>query len=164
MVHSSSLMFSSQDLIYHIENTIPDLPDNILKDLTTYSGLTSKDAKTLMVLDDGERLDYFDDVKLLWSKRRASKEPVVDVEHAQRNIVDDVADQRCSNQPRVVNSSPVFDKIVTNWYAVYVSPRILLQLTRSVKGASRVGRPFERSCSTIQPRACSTQFNGGYPL
>ncbi len=71
-----------------------------------------------MVLDDGERLDYFDDVKLLWSIRRASNEPVVDVKHTQRNISDDEADRRHSGQSRVANSSPVFDKIVANWYAV----------------------------------------------
>lgn len=112
------LTYSPQDLTYHIENAIPHLPDDILKDLTTHSGLTSKDAKTLMVLDDGERLDYFDDVKLLWSIRRASNEPVVDVKHTQRNISDDEADRRHSGQSRVANSSPVFDKIVANWYAV----------------------------------------------
>ena len=164
MVHSCLLMFSLQDLTYHIENSMPDLPDDILKDLTTYSGLTSKDAKTLMVLDDGERLDYFDDVKLLWSNRRASNESVVDVEHAQRNILDNVADGRHSSQSRVANSSPVFDKIVANWYAVYFSPRFLFQLIQSAKGASRVGRSFERSCSTLQSKAYPTQFNGGYPL
>ena len=117
-----------------------------------------------MVLDDGERLDYFDDVKLLWSNRRASKEPVVDVEYTQRNLLDDVADRRRSGQSRVANSSPVFDKIVANWYAVYFSPRNLLQLTRSVKGASRVGRSFERSCSTFQSRAYPSLFNGGNSL
>ncbi len=72
-----------------------------------------------MVLDDGERLDYFDDVKLLWSNRRASNESVVDVEHTERSISDDVADRRRSSQSRVAKSSPVFDKIVANWYAVY---------------------------------------------
>ena len=113
-----------------------------------------------MVLDDGERLDYFDDVKLLWSNRRASKESVVDVEHTQRNILDDVADRRRSGQSRVANSSPVFDKIVANWYVVYFSPRNFVQLTRYVKGASRAGRSFERSWSTFQCRACPNQFNG----
>ena len=117
MVHSSLLISSAQDLTSHIENFIPDLPDDILKDLTTYSGLTSKDAKTLMVLEDGERLDYFDDVKLLWSIRRASNEPVVDVERTQSSISDDVADRRHSGLLRVADSSPVFDRIVANWYA-----------------------------------------------
>ena len=113
------LIDSPQDLTSHIENFIPDLPDDILKDLTMHSGLTSKDAKTLMVLDDGERLDYFDDVKLLWSIRRASNKPVVDVEHTQRSISDDVGDRRQTGLSRVADSSPVFDRIVANWYAVY---------------------------------------------
>ena len=68
-----------------------------------------------MVLDDGERLDYFDDVKLLWSNRRASNGPVLDGEHAQGNILDDVADLRRPRQSTVANSSPVFDRIVANW-------------------------------------------------
>ena len=118
-MRSSLLTYSPQDLTYHIENSIPDLPDDILKDLTTYSGLTPKDAKTLMVLDDGERLDYFDDVKLLWSNRRPSNESVVDAEHTRRSISDYVADRQHSSQSRVESSSPVFDKIVANWYAVY---------------------------------------------
>ena len=117
-----------------------------------------------MVLDDGERLDYFDDVKLLWSNRRASNELVVDVEQTQRNILDDLANRRRSSQSWVANSSPVFDKIVANWYAAYFSPRIPSQLTRSMKGAPRVGRSFERSFSTLQPRACPSQLNGRYPL
>lgn len=164
MVHSRLLMLSPQDLTYRIENSMPDLPDDILKDLTTYSGLTSKDAKTLMVLDDGERLDYFDDVKLLWSNRRASNESVVNVKHAQRNILDNVSDGQRSSQSRVANAAPVFDKIVANWYTVSFSPRILFMLIRSTKGASRTRRSFERSCSALQSRACPTQFNGRYPL
>lgn len=38
------------------------LPDECLAKLVDKYGLSTKDAKTLMVLDNGDRLDYFYDV------------------------------------------------------------------------------------------------------
>ena len=52
-----------QDLVDHISSTLPNRPDEIIDDLVTNSGLTLKDAKTLASIDDGERLDYFDEVR-----------------------------------------------------------------------------------------------------
>ncbi|KAL2057704.1 hypothetical protein ABVK25_002088 [Lepraria finkii] len=80
-------LFIGEDLVNHIEKSLPVLPDNTLADLTTNSGLTTKDAKTLISLDDGERLDYFDEVRSLWSSTRSSS----------------------------LSPSPAFDKIVGNW-------------------------------------------------
>lgn len=39
---------------------LPQLPDQIVEELVQEQGLTIKDAKTLIELNDGERLDYFD--------------------------------------------------------------------------------------------------------
>lgn len=50
------------DLIKQIKNTLPGLPDTIISELVHECGLTPKDAKTIVVLDDGQRLDYFDDI------------------------------------------------------------------------------------------------------
>jgi aspartyl-tRNA(Asn)/glutamyl-tRNA(Gln) amidotransferase subunit B len=52
-----------EDLITHLRETLPVLPDQLLGDLTSapYS-LTVKDAKTIMLLDDGERIDYYEEV------------------------------------------------------------------------------------------------------
>lgn len=41
---------------------MPELPDTSIKELTDDFGLTLKDAKTLVTLDNGERLEYFDNV------------------------------------------------------------------------------------------------------
>ena len=38
------------------------LPDQSIKELVDIVGLTVKDAKTLVTLDGGERLDYYDEV------------------------------------------------------------------------------------------------------
>lgn len=38
------------------------LPDQSIKELVDVVGLTIKDAKTLVSLDNGERLDYYDEV------------------------------------------------------------------------------------------------------
>ena len=51
-----------ESLIDYIRKTLPSLPDDTASDLVNESGLTLKDAKTLVALDDGRRLDYFDDV------------------------------------------------------------------------------------------------------
>jgi len=52
---------TQQDLLSHLRNTLPTLPDALLSDLTTSPthALPSKDAKTLLQLDDGDRLDYY---------------------------------------------------------------------------------------------------------
>lgn len=52
----------SQELIRHISDTLPELPDTSIKQLVDDFDLTMKDAKTLVALEDGERLSYFDKV------------------------------------------------------------------------------------------------------
>ena len=46
-------------------NDLPELPDDTIGDLTENYGLSCKDAKTLVSLDYGGRLDYFDQVSEL---------------------------------------------------------------------------------------------------
>jgi len=53
---------SCQDLVEHISRTLPKLPDDSVCELVEKCGLTHKDAKTLIELDDGARLDYYDKV------------------------------------------------------------------------------------------------------
>lgn len=48
-----------KDLILHITKSLPRLPDQSLRTLVEVFGLSVKDAKTLVGLDDGDRLDYF---------------------------------------------------------------------------------------------------------
>ncbi|MCJ1246637.1 hypothetical protein MMC30_003846 [Trapelia coarctata] len=52
-------VFIHDELISHITNSLPNLPDRELRILVDGYGLSVKDAKTLMGLDDGDRLDYF---------------------------------------------------------------------------------------------------------
>lgn len=49
-------------LIDHISETLPTLPDESINNLVHTMGLTLKDAKTLITLDDGARIDYFDEI------------------------------------------------------------------------------------------------------
>lgn len=53
---------SFQDLIEHLRNTLPILPDASIQKLVNDLEITIKDAKTIVALDDGERLDYFYEV------------------------------------------------------------------------------------------------------
>ena len=56
------LKYYYQDLVTKLKDTLPQLPDDVVKDLHSNCGLTLKDAKTLATLEDGQRLDYYDDV------------------------------------------------------------------------------------------------------
>lgn len=51
-----------QSLIEHIQKTLPELPEKTIGELVSKHGLTIKDARTLVDLEDGARLDYFDAV------------------------------------------------------------------------------------------------------
>ncbi|KAL8725357.1 MAG: hypothetical protein Q9166_007417 [cf. Caloplaca sp. 2 TL-2023] len=50
----------SDRLVANVAKTLPQLPDQITDELVQQHGLTIKDAKTLVDLDNGVRLDYFD--------------------------------------------------------------------------------------------------------
>ncbi|KAL8727324.1 MAG: hypothetical protein Q9181_005747 [Wetmoreana brouardii] len=50
----------SNHLLDSIAEELPQLPDDTINDLVENHGLTLKDAKTLVALEDGERLDYYD--------------------------------------------------------------------------------------------------------
>ncbi|KAJ6287085.1 GatB/GatE catalytic domain-containing protein [Bipolaris maydis] len=51
-----------EDLVEHLKNTLPKLPDVNVDVLVHNYGLTTKDAITLLSFDDGERLEYYMDV------------------------------------------------------------------------------------------------------
>ncbi|KAI4278608.1 MAG: hypothetical protein L6R38_005202 [Xanthoria sp. 2 TBL-2021] len=53
----------SNELVAKVAETLPQFPDQIAEDLVECHGLTIKDAKTLVELDGGMRLDYFDVVR-----------------------------------------------------------------------------------------------------
>ena len=57
-----------QDLIAHLTQTLPELPDTTLKELVGDFNISIKDAKTLISLDNGERLQLFDKVLALLVK------------------------------------------------------------------------------------------------
>lgn len=59
---SFDLKYRHQDLVTKLKDTLPQLPDDVVNDLTLNYGLTLKDAKTLATLEDGQRLDYYDEV------------------------------------------------------------------------------------------------------
>ncbi|KAI9801221.1 MAG: hypothetical protein M1825_003495 [Sarcosagium campestre] len=55
-----------ENLIRYLRNSLPDLPDRRLAELTSAPehNLTMTDARTLLSLDDGQRLDYYENVRL----------------------------------------------------------------------------------------------------
>ena len=60
----SALTLGLQDIIQYLRESLPILPDDIANMLVQSSeyGLTIKDAKTLVALNDGDRLEYYLDI------------------------------------------------------------------------------------------------------
>ena len=57
-------VFISSEVIDHLQQRLPKLPDQMLELLTQDAehGLTMKDAKTLLSFDDGDRVDFYFEV------------------------------------------------------------------------------------------------------
>lgn len=65
-----------QKLVEHISKTLPKLPDTSTDELVSILGLTLKDAKILASIDDGARLDYFDEVLEALNRRYPDSEHI----------------------------------------------------------------------------------------
>ncbi|KAL8685877.1 MAG: hypothetical protein Q9218_007493 [Villophora microphyllina] len=73
------------DLVGTIAAQLPQLPDQTIGELVAQHGLTLKDAKTLVALDEGERLDYYDCVRQeLTTFRTQSTQPTDTVEEGNK--------------------------------------------------------------------------------
>lgn len=48
------------DLVKHLRDTLPELPDETIVRVQQTYGLTVKDARTIYILDDGHRLDFME--------------------------------------------------------------------------------------------------------
>lgn len=51
-----------KDLVNHLRNNLPVLPDRIVDVLVERYGLSIKDAGTLLSFDNGDRLEYYFEV------------------------------------------------------------------------------------------------------
>ena len=50
------------ELVGHLTTTLPELPDETISRVVKQYGLSPKDAKTIAELDDGDRLDFMEEV------------------------------------------------------------------------------------------------------
>ncbi|KAK5168896.1 uncharacterized protein LTR77_006205 [Saxophila tyrrhenica] len=57
------------DLVAHLKETLPELPDQTVERVQKVYGLSAKDAKTIASLDDGDRLEYLEETVQLLSAR-----------------------------------------------------------------------------------------------
>ena len=74
-----SPLFISEEVVDHLKKTLPSLPEqivSILIDKAQY-GLSSTDAKILLSIDGGERLDYFQDVVDALTQRQSGQGDVL---------------------------------------------------------------------------------------
>ena len=62
LLTASACLDHRDGLVAALKEMLPMLPDEQTQILTSKYGLTLKDAKTLISLDGGTRLDYFHDV------------------------------------------------------------------------------------------------------
>jgi aspartyl-tRNA(Asn)/glutamyl-tRNA(Gln) amidotransferase subunit B len=63
------------DLISHLKSTLGVLPDQEISNLTSSYGLTTKDAMSLVSLNDGGRVEYFWDVMSEYSGLSPGEDP-----------------------------------------------------------------------------------------
>lgn len=49
------------DLLEHLRNTLPELPEETVERVQKQYGLSPKDARTIAILDDGERLEFMEE-------------------------------------------------------------------------------------------------------
>ncbi|KAK4991435.1 hypothetical protein LTR50_001827 [Elasticomyces elasticus] len=61
-----------QDLVDHLKDTLPMLPDETAERVVNEYGISAKDARTLISLDDGDRLEYTEAVVETVMQRLAS--------------------------------------------------------------------------------------------
>lgn len=71
MKHAVIILREQQDAIQIVKSTLPVLPDQLTEFLVTSADhkLTLKDAKTLVALNDGERLNYYETVRVMLKQR-----------------------------------------------------------------------------------------------
>ena len=66
----------ASELVEHLQSTLPELPDDTIARVRQEYGLTLKDAKILLALDDGERLEFMEEtVDILCHKLSQDEEP-----------------------------------------------------------------------------------------
>ncbi|SMR56273.1 unnamed protein product [Zymoseptoria tritici ST99CH_1A5] len=68
-------LFIGADLVQHLSDTLPELPDSTVSRLQQDYGLTSKDARTLVSLDDGDRLEFLEETVALIQHSSADIDP-----------------------------------------------------------------------------------------
>lgn len=57
-----SPLYIGRDLVSHLRQTLPPVPEELLELLCSKYGLTIEDAKALLSLDDGDRMLFYQDV------------------------------------------------------------------------------------------------------
>ncbi|KAF2213730.1 hypothetical protein CERZMDRAFT_38806 [Cercospora zeae-maydis SCOH1-5] len=63
-----------EDLVNHLRSTLPELPDDTVERVVDSYGLSLKDAKTVVTLDDGDRLEFMEETVDLLKQRLAGTE------------------------------------------------------------------------------------------
>lgn len=54
-------LFVGSDLVEHLRSTLPELPDATITRVQKEYGLSEKDARTIVTLDDGDRLEFMEE-------------------------------------------------------------------------------------------------------
>jgi len=77
-----------EEVVQHLSETLPKLPDQLLVTLTHPEeyGLSTTDAKILLSIDNGERLEYFEDVVENLGLRQTEKSYMAQEKSANRSL------------------------------------------------------------------------------
>lgn len=67
-------LFIGKDLVEHLRTTLPELPNETVERVQRQYGLSLKDAKTIVSLDDGDRLEFMEETVELLKERLSSSD------------------------------------------------------------------------------------------
>lgn len=133
-------------LVEHLRSTLPELPEETIQRAMTDFGISLKDAKTLVSLDDGERLEFcFETLEAL---SRSSK--VLDRGNAGRMVANWVLHEigglmSADGQPwaRLKVSADDLASIVGNLLTKQITARTAKQLLQQMYNDEAAGRNVE---------------------
>lgn len=68
-------LFIGEDLVQHLRETMPELAEETVERVVKEYGLSEKDAKTVVGLDDGERLEFMEETVEVLTKMMMMQDP-----------------------------------------------------------------------------------------
>jgi len=142
-----------EDLLSHLQSTLGVLPDQEIGLLVSDYGLTTKDAKSLVSLNDGYRVEYFRNVVDHLIEMALSREHNKPLETIDGKVNDQMKDVTRSETNKEINIQKRLGKLAGNWVLHELGGVI------SAEEESALEITSEGHCHQIPPLQLATLIN-----